>query len=98
MAYVLCYELMFGEGLRPHGPAERACLAAEEKLRAASEKQMQAAGVSRLADLQSCEIPEPRPRAVRVNLLKLSVTEALKYLRDLKQPALKVRQPDFKFS
>jgi putative methyltransferase len=74
-AYVLVYELLFGEGLKPYGPAERAVLAASDALRAA------------LAAMHDTSQPEPSitapaaPRAARVNTLKMTVTEALSWLR-----------------
>ena len=81
MAFVLCYEIIFGEGVRPHGPAERACLAAEEVLRAAAREQMEAAGVKRVADLVETCTPEPHPRTARLNLLKLTNADALRQLQ-----------------
>lgn len=101
MAYVLCYELIFGEGLKPHGPAERACLAAEAELQAAAEARVQAAGVESVADLVEIAEPQAHPRTARVNLLKCSVEEALAYLQDSDtsgfQAAVKARSSKLSF-
>lgn len=86
MALVLCYELLFGEGLKPHGPAERVVLAAEESLKAAAKSQMEALGISKIKDLAAAKASEPIPRAVRINLLKWSVKDALKHLHNPKNP------------
>ena len=82
VAYVLCYELVFGEGLKPHGPAERVFVAAEAELKAAAQAQVQAAGVSFVAELVHTPAPEAYPRTARVNTLKWTVQDALKHLRN----------------
>ena len=85
-AYVLCYELLFGEGLRQKGPAERAVLGALPSLRARVAALQQAAGVDDARQLvggasaQRAAL-QSRPRAARVNTLKMSVAEALSWLR-----------------
>ncbi len=81
MAFVLCFELIFGEGLKAHGPAERAFLAAKSDLQAAAEAQAQAAGVSSLAELADSRVPEPHQRTARVNLLRWTVADALAHFR-----------------
>ena len=85
-AFVLCYELLFGEGLRQKGPAERAVLGALPSLRAAVAALQQAAGVGDARELVGGAAPQraalqSRPRAARVNTLKMSVAEALSWLR-----------------
>lgn len=82
MAYVLCYELIFGEGLKPHGPAERAILAAGADLQAAGQAQVEGAGVSSVADLVESPAPVAYPRTARVNLLKWTVQEALQHFQN----------------
>ena len=86
MAYVLCYELVFGEGLKPHGPAERLFLAAEAGLQAAAQAQVEAAGLSSVAELVETPAPEAHPRTARVNLLKWTVQEATESLLDPRKP------------
>jgi putative methyltransferase len=89
MACVLCYELIFGEGVKPHGPAERAVLSAEGELRAAAEGLMTGAGVENLAELLG-ESPRVNwvghPRTARVNLLRMTVKAAMSHLKDPKKP------------
>ena len=49
-AYVLCYEVLFGEGLRQKGPAERAVVAALPALQAELAALQQEAGVDDVRD------------------------------------------------
>ena len=58
-AYVLCYEVLFGEGVRPHGPAERAILKQKEALQAAFNELEQNGG---LAGRLLCWPPPKRTR------------------------------------
>lgn len=93
---MLCYELIIGDGLKPHSPAERAFLAAGEKLKAAAELQMRAAGVACLEDLHEHDLPKPHSRAARVNLLKITMAEALEHFRDSSKPGWQANmQVDF---
>ena len=81
VAAVLVYEAIFGEGLKPHGPAERAVLAAQEDLLRAAEQLKSEAGVEDTAALVGISSHERHPRAARVNTLKISVKEALSHSR-----------------
>ena len=74
-AYVLVYELLFGEGLKPNGPAERAVLAAGDTLRAAL------AAMHDTSQVKPSMAALTAPRAARVNTLKMTVAEALSWLR-----------------
>lgn len=89
VAYVLCYEAVFGEGLKPHGPAERAVLAAKASLLAVAKRLQE--------DTQQSSKPEPQPhpRWARVNTLKLSVAAALTHFKDTSKPGW---QPAFEVS
>jgi putative methyltransferase len=85
-AYVLCYEALFGEGLRQKGPAEHAVLGALPALRARLAALQEAAGVEDARQLVAGGQAERaalrgRRRAARVNTLKMSVAEALSWLR-----------------
>ena len=93
VAAVLVYEAVFGEGLKPHGPAERAVLAAQEELFRAAEQLKNEAGVEDIAALVGSSPHERHPRAARVNTLKISVKEALSHLRNPGNPGW---QPAFK--
>ena len=84
--YVLCYEALFGEGLRRKGPAERAVMAVLPALQAKVVELQEAAGVTSARQLVAGAADERaalqgRPRAARVNTLKMSVAEALSWLR-----------------
>lgn len=82
-ALVLLYDLLLGQGVRPHGPAERAILASRDELAAQlplSRAALQSAAVSG-ASLRTDEVLASWPRYARVNLLKLTVQEALTWLR-----------------
>ena len=83
---MLVYEAVFGEGLKPHGPAERAILAAQEELFRAAEQLKDEAGVEDNAALAGSSPHERHPRAARVNTLKISVKEALSQLRNPGNP------------
>lgn len=88
-ALVLAYDLLFGEGLRPVGPAERAMLRAEGCLRDALhrlEKSSERGGKEGDEKTPTSSSSSPfdlslardsHPRAARVNLLKWSLEEAL---------------------
>lgn len=93
---MLCYEAVFGEGLKPHGPAERAVLACRPQLLDAAEVLRATEGVRSIAELRKNRSSDhPHPRTARVNTLKLSVKSALSRLRDAKdaawQPPFRVR-------
>lgn len=70
---MLCYELLFGEGLKPHGPAERAVLGARDQLQAAFAEMRLKPDVDCALNRKAHE----HPRSVRVNTLKMSVAEAI---------------------
>ena len=92
-AFVLCYEVLFGEGLRQKGPAERLVLSAQPALEQQLAAMLAEAGVAHARDLvkESAQsaAAQRRPRSARVNTLKMSVAEALSWLRTPKekQPA-----------
>ncbi len=83
--FVLCYELLFGEGLRQKGPAERLVLSARPALEQELATMLAEAGVANARELisESAEsaAAQRRPRSARVNTLKMSVAEALTWLR-----------------
>jgi len=85
-AYVLCQDLLWGQGLHPQGPAERAVLKVENALRENLDKLLRDAGTADVTTLLPATAlaaaAERRPRTARVNELKLSVDEALQWLRD----------------
>ena len=87
MAHVLCYELVFGEGIKPHGPAERAILKAADALIASAETLKAEAGVADLAKLRQASTFSQHPRAARVNTLMLSTEVALQSLQTSVGPA-----------
>ena len=85
-ALVLAYDLLFGQGLRPVGPAERALLRAEDALRAAvaaasgGEAGRGEEGHGGAARASSSPFPllrDSHPRSARVNALKWTLPEAL---------------------
>ena len=84
-AFVLCYELLFGEGLRQKGPAERLVLCARQALEQQLAAMTAEAGVADARDLiresSQSAAAQQRPRSARVNTLKMSVAEALSWLR-----------------
>lgn len=80
---VLAYELLFGEGLRPAGAAERAVLQRKAELKQALAQLVAEAGAAAAADLLPRPGPNvPHPRTARVNTLRLSVDAALAWLRE----------------
>ncbi|BDA47879.1 probable 28S rRNA (cytosine-C(5))-methyltransferase [Coccomyxa sp. Obi] len=90
-AFVLCYELLFGEGLRQKGPAERLVLSARQVLNQQLAAMTAEAGVADVRDLiresSQSAAAQQRPRSARVNTLKMSVAEALSWLRTPKGKA-----------
>lgn len=86
-ALVLVYEVLFGQGCKPTGPAERAVLAVKEELREQLQRLMEEAGVSSPRKLlpEVRAVPPPL-RSARVNLLKWSVSEALSWLQNPPHP------------
>jgi putative methyltransferase len=84
-AYVLCYELLFGEGFSSIGPAEKAVIARQSVMEAKLADMVSKAGVTNARDLAApspdATAGEHRPRTARVNTLKMTVNEALKWLR-----------------
>ncbi|KAL4452334.1 hypothetical protein ABPG75_007996 [Micractinium tetrahymenae] len=81
VAYVLAYELLFGEGVRPTGPAERAVLQRKADLQAALQRLLGAAGLQSVVELLPRPGPDtPHPRTARVNTLKMSVEEVLRWM------------------
>lgn len=91
MALVLGYELIFGEGLKPFGPAERALLKVSDQLIQETENLKTRFQVSDIADISNLsKIPEHH-RTARVNTLKTSVENVLKILRQSEGSNLKVK-------
>eukprot|EP00879_Flechtneria_rotunda_P027154 GHRR01029028.1.p1 GENE.GHRR01029028.1~~GHRR01029028.1.p1 ORF type:complete len:363 (+),score=144.53 GHRR01029028.1:78-1166(+) len=92
-AYVLAYELLFGQGFRTKGPAENAVLQQQDRLQNALQELLQSAEVTDAAawllkqqqqrnsslQLQPCQAV-PHPRYARVNTLKASVAGVLQQL------------------
>ena len=88
-ALVLAYDLLFGQGLRPVGPAERALLRAEGALRAAVAGGGAGGGggggggggaanaAARSPPASFSLLRDSHPRAARVNALKWTLPEAL---------------------
>lgn len=92
VAYVLIYEILFGQGLREQGPAERAALRAKAALKAALRALLSEAGAGGVGALLlrlgeagggggGARAVVQHPRWARVNTLRLSVKEALVLLR-----------------
>jgi len=77
MAYVLCYELLLGEGLKPHGPAERVVLAAEGELRVAAGGLTAEAGVDSLVELLEESPGVQHPRTARVSFPRVHELQAI---------------------
>ena len=82
LAYVLCYELVLGQGLKPHSPAERAFLKAGDAFLTASEDLKHEQGLENLEEIANKIVHSAHPRHVRVNLLKTNVEQALACLRN----------------
>ncbi|GBG86656.1 hypothetical protein CBR_g41718 [Chara braunii] len=83
LAYVLLYDLLFGEGLSPHGDAERVIFACKSTLKATLARLMVKRQVADVRDLlpETAKQTAPTLRHLRVNTLKISVDEALTQLR-----------------
>lgn len=90
VAYVLVRELLWGEGLQPTGPAERAILKCETSLRMQLQRLLDDAGVDAVSALLPAtalaEAAARHPRTARVNELKMSVDEALSWVREPPHP------------
>ena len=82
-AYVLLYDLLLGQGIKPHGPAERAVLAYRDILTDQLAASKAAVGLKSAA---ADNAEDPWPRYVRVNLLKMTTQEALSWLRAPPEP------------
>lgn len=84
-AYVLTRELLWGAGLQPDGPAERAVLEIQDIVRTALGSVLSAAGASDVSELlpatHAALVAAKRPRTARVNELKTSVDQVLKQFR-----------------
>ncbi|GAB4818953.1 hypothetical protein N2152v2_005999 [Parachlorella kessleri] len=84
-ALVLACDLLFGERFRGTGPAERAVLAHKAALTTELQRLLDAAGVGSVQELlpsaAGATIAARRPRTTRVNTLKMTVAEALAWLR-----------------
>jgi putative methyltransferase len=80
LAYVLVHDLLWGQGLRPTGPAECAVLDAADALRGALRQLLEEAGAADVASLLPAPAA-PHPRTARVNALKMSPREALAWMR-----------------
>ncbi|KAK9857582.1 hypothetical protein WJX84_008181 [Apatococcus fuscideae] len=79
-AVVLVYELLFGQGMRPLGPAERHVQKHKDCLEAALFAELQDRGVQNVSEILP-ETEESRPRSVRVNTIKLTVAAATSRLQ-----------------
>uniref|UniRef100_A0A7S1X3C8 SAM-dependent MTase RsmB/NOP-type domain-containing protein n=1 Tax=Tetraselmis chuii TaxID=63592 RepID=A0A7S1X3C8_9CHLO len=82
-AFVLTYELLIGQGVKPHGGAERAVVSRKAALKSALARRLAKAKVKDAAQLLK-EAPKcaPRPRPARVNTLRMSLEEAQAWLRE----------------
>ena len=95
VAYVLIRELLWGsEELQPLGPAEKAILALETPLKEALNAILEDANTADVNDLlpavKLAAAAAQRPRTARVNQLKISIEDALDWLR--KPPSLHKNQ------
>ena len=84
-ALVLCYEVLYGEGIRPRGGAERAVIRRRADLEEAAAAVLGEAGAATADAFLSGGAgggAAARPRYVRVNTLKCSVESAVRQLAD----------------
>lgn len=81
VAFVITYELLFGQGCRIKGKAEKAIFGLKAELQEYLQAILTEAGVEHVDELLSANIAKDWPRTARVNLLKISVAEALAWLR-----------------
>ncbi|KAK9862723.1 hypothetical protein WJX84_008837 [Apatococcus fuscideae] len=79
-AVILVYELLFGEGVRAQGPAERHVLSCKDSLEAALSKELEAHGAEDVSELLPAT-EESRPRSVRVNTIKVTKEAAISRLQ-----------------
>jgi putative methyltransferase len=87
VAYVLIRELLFSsEELKPLGPAEKAILSLEDPLKQALATILKEAGTTDINELlpavKLAAAAADRPRTARVNVLKISIKDALESLRN----------------
>ncbi|GAX77818.1 hypothetical protein CEUSTIGMA_g5261.t1 [Chlamydomonas eustigma] len=83
VAYVLCYELLFGQGVSSRGKAERVVRKHQAEIRAALKAVLMEKGVNSVDQLLSQNTVTPpslHPRWLRVNLLKSSVKKVVALL------------------
>lgn len=85
VAYVLCYEILFGQSFKPMGPAERCMYNAKAALREQLQLLVAKSKVKSVEEL----LPETlkkraisRPRTVRVNTCLMTVDEAKAWLTE----------------
>lgn len=81
VAYVLVYELLFGQGCRIKGKAEKAVFNLKAELQQHLQALLKEAAVEHVDELVSVNIAKDWKRTARVNLLKMTVTEALAWLQ-----------------
>eukprot|EP00850_Spirogloea_muscicola_P018585 SM000172S03058 [mRNA] locus=s172:85266:89635:+ [translate_table: standard] len=94
LAYVLVYDLLFGQGLVPAGKAEQAVLARKSALRACLARLLVKRQVSSVKDLLHSQIAGyEMPRYARVNTLKTTVQDVLDAFRT-SQANLTIRRDD----
>ena len=82
---VLTYDLLLGQGVKPHGPLERAFLQQADSLRASAAEVAAAAGATsfqHLASSQSKGLDQDGIRHLRVNVLLATVQEVVSWLAE----------------
>ncbi|KAG7671161.1 hypothetical protein Ndes2526B_g02378 [Nannochloris sp. 'desiccata'] len=87
VAYVLIRELLWGsEELQPLGPAEKAILGLETALKGSLDAILEDAGTTDINELlpavKLAAAAAERPRTARVNILKISIQDALEWLHN----------------
>lgn len=90
VAYVITYELLFGQGCRIKGKAEKAVYSLKAELQQHLADLLDEAGVDSIDELLTVNVAQTWPRTARVNLLKITVDEALSWLRSPPPPHQKL--------
>lgn len=83
VAFVLCYEVLFGQSFKPMGPAERCMYNAKAALREQLQLLVTKSKVKSVEDLLPATLKKEatsRPRSVRVNTCLMTVAEAKAWL------------------